>query len=255
MTMIMNIGLSQRLSAQVASLAAIQPAAESVAQAQEALACMLAKRATSRRMLSARWLAAAAACAAAVITMVLPFFASTVAFADAQKHFASFKTLSFVLNTKAQGEAISQMKVLVDQHSNARIETGDDITMVVSGSQQQILMLFRGEHVAMRFPTRADTAKDDPLAWINEIRTYKQAATSLGTRKINGASALGWGLEIKGMHSELWTDENGLPLTLTVRQAEGVTLEFAFSFDAPLDPGLFSLEVPSGYTLKQGDDN
>ncbi|HEX2585605.1 MAG TPA: hypothetical protein VHL14_10750 [Steroidobacteraceae bacterium] len=255
MTANMNIELSPRLSAQVASLAGVQPAEEDVAQAQEKLTRVLAGRATMRRVFNARWLAAAAACAAAIVAMVLPFTASSIAFADVQKHFASFKTLSFVLNTKAQGESISQMKVFVDQNKNARIETGKDITMVVSGSQQQMLMLFHGERVAMRFSTRADKPKDDPLEWINEIRTYKQAAKSLGTRKINGVSAFGWALEINGLHSELWSNEDGLPLTMTIQQKEGVTMQLDFSFDVPLEARLFSLEVPAGYTLKQGDDN
>jgi hypothetical protein len=64
----------------------------------------------------------------------------------------------------------------------------------------------------------------------------------------------GWLKDIRGMQMELWADETGMPLTMTIHQAAGVSLDFDFAFDVPLDVRLFSMEVPAGYTLKQGDD-
>jgi hypothetical protein len=252
----MSIELSTSLSARVASLAGIEPAAESIAHAQEELNRKLAARPTLRRAPTARWLiAASAACVAAVIAILFPFSTSTIAFADVQKHFASFKTLSFVLNTKHEGESISQMRVRVNHAGDARIDISEDVTMVVSAKEQQVLMLMHGEHTAMRFPAQTANAKEDPMAWLNDIRTYKQMAKPLGTRQIKGVRAIGWGLEIQGMQSELWSDDSGMPLTMTVYQPGGVSLDFDFSFDEPLDVRLFSLAVPQGYALREGDDD
>lgn len=246
-------GLSTRLSAQVEALDAVEPAHEQLAQAQQNLDALIQDRTTrDRPRTMVGWLAATAAGIAAVGVVLLLPTSQSVAFAEVQKHFASFRTLSFLVNTEMGGETIQQSHVYVNEAGDVRTDVGGDISVIVNASRREVLILAHGPRVAMLMPITKAPKNEDPLAWLAEVRAYQKAATPLGTKVVNGKTAHGWELEIQGMQTQLWADENGLPLSMEIDQ-HAVETQMQFTFDAPLAADLFSFDIPQGYSVESED--
>ena len=249
----MNYELSSRLASMLDSLSAVDADDAVVEEAQLRLRRSLAMASPPRRRAAVKWLSAAAAACTAIVAMLVASLGPTVAFADVQQHFAIYRTLSFVLDTRSSGESIQQMHVFTNADGDVRTDIGQDVSVVVNARQHQVLTLLHGAHAAMRFPVAA-SRKDDPLQWLKEIRDYKQAAESLGTKKLEGVTAHGWHLQVAGMDTELWASDDGLPLQMLVKQAPNIELDFRFTFDQELSADLFSTEVPKGYVLGKAED-
>ncbi len=246
-------GLSTRLSSQVEALGAVEPTHSQVAKAQQNLDALLQDRSTRDRPRTVvGWLSAAAAGVAAVVIVLLLPTHQNVAFAEVQKHFASFRTLSFLVNTDMGGRTIQQSHVYVNEAGDVRTDVGSDISVIVNAPRKEVLMLAHGPRVAMFLPITEAPKNEDPLAWLAEVRAYQKAATPLGTKIVNGKTAYGWGLQIQGMQSQLWADESGLPLSMEIHQ-HPVETQMQFTFDAALDADLFSFEVPQGYSVESED--
>jgi hypothetical protein len=240
--------LPTELALQVRALQAVAPAEAEVRAAQRELEDVVETRLPApRRFMLGRWAAAAAAgLMAVVLGLLLPTAGPSVAFAEVQRHFQVFRTLSFVLETRMHGQTIQESHVYVNEAGDVRTDVGKDLTVLVSASRKEVLMLAHGPRTAMKFPIDAAANAEDPLAWLEEIRAYQSAARSLGTQVVDGRTVHGWELEIQGMQSELWADENGLPLWMQMNQ-QGMELRMQFTFDQPLAASLFSLDLPRGY--------
>lgn len=248
--------LPTELALQVRELQAIEPIEADVQSAQRKLDVVIRSRArTPVARTAGKWaLAAAAACLAIVTISLLPTAGQGVAFAQVQRHFQVFKTLSFVLDTRANGESIQKSQVYVNDAGKVRTDVGGDLSVLVSPSDGQILMLMHASRTAMRFPFESAPKKDeDPLKWLEEIAAYQRAAQPLGTREIDGRRVHGWALEVEGMRSELWADDSGLPLWLQIDQ-RGVQIRMDFAFNPSLPESLFSFDVPQGYTEAKPED-
>lgn len=244
------------LALQVRELQAVEPVEVDVRAAQRKLDDVIRNRVrTPLAPTIGKWaLAATTACLAVVLISLLPTAGQGVAFAQVQRHFQVFKTLSFVLHTRANGETIQKSQVYVNEAGDVRTDVDGDVTVLVSPSAGQVLMLMHASQTAIRFPIEVARKKDDdPLKWLEEIGAYQGAAQPLGTRVIDGRSVHGWALEIEGMQSELWADDSGLPLWLQIDQ-HGVQVRMEFAFDQPLSASLFSFDVPHGYTEEEAVD-
>lgn len=246
-------GLSARLSAQVDALSAAEPTHSQVAKAQQNLDALLQDRsARDRPRTVVGWLSAAAAGVAAVVIVLLLPTNHSVAFAEVQKHFAGFRTLSFVMTTEMGGKTIQQSHVYVNEAGDVRTDVGSDISVIVSASRQEVLTLAHRPRAAILAPITEAPESDDPLAWLTEVRAYQQAAKPLGTKIVDGKTAHGWELEIQGLQTQLWADDDGLPLSMEIHQ-HPVETRMQFTFDAPLAADLFSFEIPQGYRVGPED--
>lgn len=247
--------LPERLRTHADSLAAAAPTEQAADAAQRRLSETLAARtqpATARRRRNG-WLAAAATACAAVALTVLPFLLSDrsgLAFAEVQRHFSDFTTLSMRIEQGEGGRFMPQVAVLLDADGNVRTDVAGELSVVVNAAQGRVLMLLHSARTAMSFPIDAGPAMpaQEALRWIDELRTFKGIATPLAEpAQINGETAYGWTLKIAGAELTLWAREDGQPLAMQVGEGLGLDLRFRFDFDAPIDPALFSTDVPAGY--------
>jgi hypothetical protein len=216
----------------------------------------------------ARWVAFAATACAALALILVPFVVSDrggLAFAEVQRHFENFRTLSMSIEQGGvAGTVVPHINVVLDDAGNVRTDVGQELSVVVNAVEGRVLMLMHDGKSAMRFPIDAVPMEpaSEALSWLDELREFKGLATPIAeTRVIDGEIAQGWSLDIGGARIELWARSDGMPLTMSIGQGrrtgssgEGVgyinmmDLRMNFDFDAPIDPAALSTEIPAGYT-------
>jgi hypothetical protein len=74
----------------------------------------------------------------------------------------------------------------------------------------------------------------------------------LGTREIDGRKAVGFLAKHPRSEITIWADaKTGLPIRIDQKDGQMLVIAKNLQFDAPMDQGLFSMEVPEGYKLQQ----
>lgn len=226
-------------------------------RAQQRLAASLAARPRRQARPARGWLAAAAtAMAALVIVIGLPLFSGQGdAFAAAQAHFRDFRTLQMDITQHYRGDVLQTSRTLVDAAGVTRTDVGTRLSIIVDPARGRLLTLLHETREAMVAPIpRQSPDAGDELAWLEEIRDFTGQATPLAqTRRIDGQSARGWMLQIRGQSFELWTTPDGLPLELRMSGDAGLRIDYRFVFDGPLPPGALVAEPPPGYTVVAPD--
>jgi outer membrane lipoprotein-sorting protein len=147
--------------------------------------------------------------------------------------------------------------------------------MVVMPEQKKVMMLdMKGQlkaeagpgNVSVGVPDKAAEADRDFFGklrrLVNEVRGSRpDEVQALGERVIGGRRAIGFHKKNyeRGADLELWADmETHLPALVIITTsitidgaASGLTVTMSdFEFDVPLEAGLFSLEVPPGFTVE-----
>lgn len=223
-----------------------------------AVAAKIAAQPVRRPTRRARsWLAAAASAVVAAVALVwLPLgTAPALAFAQVQQHFREFQAMRFDMEQRMNGKPIMKARVSVRHDGSVRTEVGDDVIVVVNSAEKQVLTLLKPARVAMVTPLSQAATQDDALDWLDDIRDFKGAAEALPrTRVIDGKRAHGWKLAIQGGDIELWADDEGLPLAMTVNQGVELEMRFDFEFEPALPADEFSTQIPSGYSLADAED-
>jgi outer membrane lipoprotein-sorting protein len=249
-----------RLDRTLDSFGAREPDAEAVNSAQRKLDAAVAAKMAARPVRPARatrgWLAAAAsALVAAVAVIWLPLgTAPALAFAQVQQHFRDFRTLRFDLDQRMNGKPLMNARVSVRNDGSVRTEVGNDVVVVVNSTEMRVLTLVKSARMAVVSPLVEATKKEDALKWLDDIRDFKGVAQALpGSRFIGGQRAYGWSLDIGGGNIELWANEAGLPLEMTLNQGVDIKMDFDFEFDVTFPEDHFSTKVPDGYRLGEED--
>jgi hypothetical protein len=222
-----------------------------------AVAAKIAAR-PARPVRAARgWLAAgASALVAAVAVLWLPLgTAPALAFAQVQQHFRDFQTLRFDLEQRMNGSRIMTARVSVRRDGSVRTEVGEDVVVVVNSWEMRVLTLVKASRMAIVSPLDQAAKKEDALKWLDDIRNFQGVAKALpDSRIIRGQRAQGWTLEIAGGNIELWANDAGLPLEMSLNQGREIEMTFDFQFDLELPEDLFSTRVPDGYRLGGEED-
>jgi hypothetical protein len=136
-----------------------------------------------------------------------------------------------------------------------RTEVGDDVVVVVNSSEMRVLTLVKASRMAVVSPLDGAAKKEDALKWLDDIRNFQGAAKALpDSRIIRSQRAQGWALETAGGTIELWANDAGLPLEMSVDQGMQLEMTFDFQFDLELPEDLFSTQVPDGYKLGGEED-
>ncbi len=250
-----------RIDAHIHALANAAPTAHAVEAAQLKLARTIAAGRRATPAPAARrtgWIAFAATACAALALILVPLIVSErggVAFAEVQKHFSNFRTLSMSVEQHSAGELMPAISVVLDDAGRVRTDVGSEVSVVVSPVEGQVLMLLHSGRSAMRFPIAiAETMPaQEALAWLDELRHFKGIATALpDTRVIDGETAHGWSLKIANAEIQLWARSDGLPLAMSIGEGLGLDLRFRFAFDTAVDPARLSTAIPAGYTASFG---
>lgn len=243
-----------------------QPDEGQTDRAQHKLMARLAGKQTAKAgfgVRALRWAPATAALLLLPMLLVwLPGSMGSVAFADVQRYFNQFDTMIVHLSTTMGGEPISETTVQLDADNRTRLDSGDTFTFVIDPDREQMLQLFHGQKLAVRVPLEGrQTGREAArLEWLDDLRTYQGTAQRLETtRTIAGRVATGFALQTGGLDMILWAADDGEPLQLEMLPADfagpqGIEIRVDFSFDRPLDPRIFSLEVPAGYQEQTAAD-
>lgn len=238
-----------------------EPDAEAVDAAQRKLDAAVAAKLAARPARPARaargWLAAGVSAAvAAVAVFWLPLgTAPALAFSQVQQHFRDFRTLQFDFTQHMNGELLMSARVSVRHDGSVRTEVGDDVVVVVNSAEMRVLTLVKSAHMAIVSPMEEPAKKEDALEWLDDIREFKGLAKPLpDSRIIDGQRAQGWSLEMEGGRIELWANDEGLPLEMTIDQGVNLQMDFDFDFEPDLPEALFSTKVPDGYKLGGEED-
>jgi outer membrane lipoprotein-sorting protein len=249
-----------RLDRTLESFGAREPDAEAVNSAQRKLDAAVAAKMAARPVRPARaargWLAAgASALVAAVAVIWLPLgTAPALAFAQVQQHFRDFRTLRFDLDQRMNGKPLMNARVSVRHDGSVRTELGNDVVVVVNSTEMRVLTLVKSARMAVVSPLVEAAKKEDALKWLDDIRDFQGVAQALpGSRIIGGQRAYGWSLDIGGGNIELWANEAGLPLEMTLNQGVDIKMDFDFEFDVTFPEDHFSTKVPDGYRLGEED--
>ena len=111
----------------------------------------------------------------------------------------------------------------------------------------------------------AKLAKDPPADVFETVRRLVREGSSgtgdkaerLGKKEIDGRQAVGFRINANGMDMTLWADpETAWPIRIEIvmEMLDGVRLVMNnFRYDVDLDPSLFSLEPPAGYSTQAMD--
>lgn len=255
--------LDPRVASHVEATRSSGPDPHAVEAAQLRLQQCLARGNTAERPGRPRrggWLVLAATASIAVVFTLMPLLLGErggLAFADVQRHFQQFRTLSMRVEHSGLGKLLPAVDVVMNGHGQVRTDIAGSLTVVVDPGAGQVLMLLHDRRSAMRFPIGVEglVPARKALKWIEELRHFKGTATAFTeTRQIDGQAARGWSLAIGDARLELWADESGLPLALTIGEGgqSVLVLQFRFRFDEPVAADTFSTDVPAGYTLGLG---
>lgn len=228
-----------------------------VEQAQARLASTLANRPRRRESQARGWLAVTATAMAALVLMIgLPLLSGQGdAFAAAQAHFRNFRTLQMDITQRHQGEVLQTSRTLVNAAGVTRTDVGTQLSIIVDPARGRLLTLLHDTREAMLTPIPKQAHDPgDELAWLEELRDFGGRATPLQpTRQIEGKTARGWTLQLRGNTVELWTTNDGLPLEMRMGGSTGLQIDYRFVFDGPVAPGVLQSEVPRGYTVVAPD--
>jgi outer membrane lipoprotein-sorting protein len=243
-------------------LAAREPDAATVNEAQRKLDALVAEQQASRTVRrparpARGWLAAgASAVAAAAALLWLPLGSTpALAFAQVQEHFRDFRTLRFDVEQRMNGQSMMKSRIHVTRDGNVRTDVGDLISVIVNSSERRVMTLHHPAHVATLAPLVVPATSDDAMAWLKEIRDFQGEAKALAQpRMIGHRKAYGWELGTAAGNIVLWATEDGLPLEMTIGGSAAMQLDFDFEFDPAIPAQMFSTEIPAGYSLARGED-
>jgi hypothetical protein len=255
----MNHDIPTPSPALAAHIAALPTADAALADAaQQRLLAALPTQHAPRRGVPRGLVAAASFCAVLLVGVALFLGEQGNAFAAVQQRLRDFTTLRLQIDQHIDGETLPQSTLLLDRSGSLRTDVGSEVSVIVDTRAHAVLTLLHGPRLAMRMPLPAGTTpqRDDALQWLDAIREFQGEAQPLPQpRTIDGAPTQGWRLHSHGMQIDLWADADGVPRAMQVGGAQGLTLDYRFVFDVPIDPALLSAQVPAGYTLGEADDD
>jgi hypothetical protein len=239
-----------------------EPGADLVNGAQARLEAAIASRVAAAPAPSVRprvrgWLAATASALVAAVAFVWLPLTSTpaLAFSAVQQHFRDFNTLRFDMRQRVQGQEGIVTHVATTRDGKLRTDVGSDVSVIVNIAEGRVLTLVHPEHIAMESPIAAQSGKDDPLDWLEDIRKFQGVATRLPQpRTIDGQRAYGWQLRVQNLDIVLWATADGVPLEMNMTGAGDMHFDFHFEFDVPLPDAFFSTAIPAGYSRAQAED-
>ena len=132
-----------------------------------------------------------------------------------------------------------------------------------TGEAVKCVMDVAGKRMVMTNPMGKDfiefNLKDQPsnasarqFDWIEKMRSLPERASErLGTKELDGRLVEGFRAAENGMNSKVWLDARTHELVCvesSVANSSEMSVTMSnFRFDLPLDPAMFSMEMPEGY--------
>jgi outer membrane lipoprotein-sorting protein len=210
---------------------------------------------------------------------------TSIAFARVAEALDSLNSATFDMTSEAKGEdgqppATATWKGFFLAPSHQRIEmreaTGPaknmiNHVMIVDGQAAKCIMLMPNQKFAMSMDMKKmredmkKSAKGAPPDLFEMVRRLVREGSSgtgekaerLGKKEIDGREAVGFRIHANMMDMTLWADpETAWPIRIEVgmdMMGDGRVVMNNFRYDVALDPSLFSLEPPAGYSIQAMD--
>ena len=211
-------------------------------------------------------LAACLLAAIGVAVVLLSSGESSIAWADVQKHIERAKYMKTKVvvtmpdGTKSHGRQVMATGGLIRQEMSINIgQKTMDMVMIMNYDKGVILTLMKAQKLAV--PVKLTdmpkamrdkmVKKNDQLAELK--RMIRNAEKELGDKTINGAKARGFQVKDEHMVMDIWVDaKTALPVIIEGQMivAKTKVVLSDIEFVEKVDPDLFSVEPPKGYTLQ-----
>jgi len=223
-------------------------------------------------------LAAAFAVAAVIVLAALTAFLvwpgggkSSLAIADVLKPITA-KTAKFTITARmdpapAGAPAEQTMQVLVMENLMRQELPGESYLVMDLKSSRSVTIIPQQKMVMVMKRTGLPQGAKDQMSndFFGELRRRVEElrgsgpkdAEWLGEKDFNGRTARGFHKHQEGIDITVWADaETCLPVLMEIRYGGGALVTMSnFELDVPLDPALFSMAVPEGYTVEERSMN
>ncbi|MBN2590596.1 MAG: hypothetical protein JXA96_12100 [Sedimentisphaerales bacterium] len=212
-----------------------------------------------------------------IVAIALKIFTGTntvtsVAFGDVLKQIHG-KSYTFDITTIVEGETQSGGKSMMLQPGLARFDNSQiagGITSIANYNTKESFLIYHGQKVAMKLseiPGTENIPEDTSplLIFTNPIENLWNlqdgTQTSLGEKEIDGQPVIGFKVKQEKENYSgdvvVWANsQTGTPIIVEINlynpedSSESITMIFDnFNLDVELDPELFSMKTPEGYTL------
>ncbi len=182
-----------------------------------------------------------------------------VAFADVAEQVRRAKTLYYRVTVTADGQPPVTMKYTLAAPALMRVRSGEpnDSILIFDLARSEGVVLLPAAKQALKL-TSAGALPGAAGAVAGMIQSLREIAhdsvDDLGPRRIDGQPTFGFRVKKSGQEFVVWADPRSkqpvrveATLQLAGRAASAVLDEFRF--DEEIDPSLFSLVPPAGYTV------
>jgi hypothetical protein len=204
--------------------------------------------------------------AAAVLILcmvwILQSYSPAIAAEDVVAHIMNARTAQWDMIVKTEGSADQKIRVyLAPDHSRHEFEIG--MVSVIDWNQGQIVSLFADSKLAMRMSVAKMPGRGMEYNQFEEMRDELREAMAdpdnkvekLGKQQIDGRTLVGFRFKPKTHTITIWADpETAFPVRIEADVSEKTQLVMVnYKCNIDLDPSLFSLEAPEGYSMR--DEN
>ncbi len=204
-------------------------------------------------------LAIAAGVVSAALVVITPMLRSKPAFADVIKPLLNARTVAFdfVLGEDAGSPVIHDIVV---GNRIRRTMSNLPIVMVLDLDSGKMLTLdprtkgaaymdIQG-HVVQGTQSILTLVRDI----VQKIADHPEEVQDLGARRIDGRNTVGFLIKNPNERLQIWADlKTATPVRIELHGSQSVVVLKNIEFDAPVEEGLVSMDVPAGYTAAQTD--
>ncbi len=211
-----------------------------------------------RAMKTMTKIAAALMIAAGIAVFVFTFTPGhkNIAFADVVQPILAAQTAIFNISLAGKNEEAKPVQIMTMGTSRIRenLESGESI--VIDFQEGKVLVLESAAKKAMivkldGLPQRPQNYLELLIHNINlTLQSPEVTIEELEEQQIGGRPAIGYHAYRGNLDMTVWADaETKMPVRLESTFGQGKVTFSDFEFDMEMDPSLFSMEIPEGYTL------
>ncbi|MHC4406085.1 MAG: LolA family protein [Planctomycetota bacterium] len=227
-----------------------------------------------KRMLRITRYVGACAAAALLVGLILWLPGRGSALAEVIAKVKSAQSVRFVAHQQLGGPPTVSLKMAFQGHA-ARMEMPGYFVLVADFQEKSVLQLYLDKKRAFRYEMDEEAAKGFSSMFKNPIDNFakltdddgeKTGESELDGRKVDVYRLKKfWDIELNEAVDRgairAWVDqESGLPVRIAIRASfhvdgksnDWIVME-KFTWNEPLDAGLFRLDVPEGFTLIEGE--
>jgi hypothetical protein len=183
-----------------------------------------------------------------------------VAFADVIRPILNAETAIFniVLGEEGDGPVIQDM--VMGSRIRRTVSTMDDVT-IIDLDACRILELDPKEQKAVYYDLKGlpEGKITNYLETLRKVITELQdsphfVVEELGEHEVDGQVAVGFRAKHPRVELTIWADpQTALPIRIESQEGQLFIICKDFQFDAEMDPELFSMDAPEGYTVQQAE--